>query len=76
MARQQGEDFVLHFRVWRSFADPRGTLDAGDVQRIFEDFADDFPALRIHVGRASSRCSHASARRCSRPMVATETPSA
>src|SRR5581483_6323236 len=78
VAGEQRQDFPPHLVVGLGrLLDERAALGRRGCQRLFEQNADGFPALRVHVSaRESSRWSHASASRCSRPIVPTETFSA
>ena len=78
MAGQERPHLASHLFVVRGDAvDQRAPLVGRRGQRLVEELADRLPPLRSHASpRDSSRWSQASASRCSRPIVPTETFSA
>ena len=78
MARKERPHFAAHLFVRsRDSVDQRGSLAGRRGQRQVEELADRLPSIRSHGSpRDSSRWSQASASRCSRPIVPTETFSA
>src|SRR5262249_50875809 len=75
VARQQRRHFPPPAGVAGALiVEQRRRPAGGQRERLFEQIADRLPAGGVHAGGGdSSRCSHASARRCSRPIVPTET---
>src|SRR5262245_59893406 len=75
MAGEERQHLLSYLFVGRGDAvDHRAPLVGGQRQRLFEEVADPLPPLGSHAPLCdSSRCSQASASRCSRPIVPTET---